>query len=227
MTPGGRLGAARSVLAVCAVLVAVGGGSARAEDGETGRRFYKKGEEFLKAGDYRSAAAAFQSGYAAAPRVGFLLNIGNCYRKLGELGKAREFYWRFLDAAPKSDPSRAEVTDYLRAMEQMEADGVSLDGASSAARPAPAPEVVVAPSAAARTPSGPTPGALSFKPSSDESGPGMVMVDLGNTPAPSAAAESAPRPLTKKWWFWTLVGGVVVAGGVAAFALTRHDSGSP
>lgn len=36
--------------------------------------------------------------------------------------------------------------------------------------------------------------------------------------------EPPPRPIWKKWPFWAVVGGVVVGGGVAAYALTRDSS---
>src|SRR5207244_9056741 len=112
-----------AVVSVVALASALHRPAARAEDAEAGRRHFKHGQELLKANDYRAAARAFEAGYAAAPRVGFLLNIGNCYRKLGELSKARDFYWRFLDAAPKDHPSPPAVMDYLRAMEPIQADG--------------------------------------------------------------------------------------------------------
>jgi tetratricopeptide (TPR) repeat protein len=112
-------------------------GPAAAEDQAEGRRQYRRGEELLKTGDYRSAADAFEAGYAAAPRPGFLLNIGNCYRKLGDLGKARQYYRRFLDDAPANHASRGEVLGYLRQIDEIEADGLAVGGASPAAVPAP------------------------------------------------------------------------------------------
>jgi tetratricopeptide (TPR) repeat protein len=123
---------------VLAVLVVAGlSSAARADDDEAGKRLFRRGEDFIKAGNYRAAAEAFEEGYAAAPRVGFLVNIGNCYRKLGELGRARQFYQRFLDAAPADHPSRTEVADYLRAMDQIEADGVKVEDAAPVLTPAP------------------------------------------------------------------------------------------
>jgi tetratricopeptide (TPR) repeat protein len=203
--------ARRVIVLLCALAVApVLHGNARAEDAEAGRRLFKRGQDLLKANDYRAAARAFEQGYAAAPRVGFLLNIGNCYRKLGELSKAREFYWRFLDAAPKDHPSRPAVMDYLRAMEQIEADGVSVDAASGAHPPA-RPAGTAAPRLAQIPPPPawqPTPGPA----------PGLMVVD--ERPAP------APRPLYKRWWFWTAIGGLVAAGATA-YVLTRPAPVSP
>jgi tetratricopeptide (TPR) repeat protein len=192
--------------------------AAHAEDAESGRRYFKRGQDLLKANDFRAAAHAFEAGYAAAPRVGFLLNIGNCYRKLGELGKAREYYWRFLDAAPKDHPSRPAVLDYLRAMEQIEADGVSVD-ASPATRtvaPPPSADSLGPPPAEAGPRAATVPRTLSARPAAPAppAAGGLSVVDLG------AMTEESKPPLWKRWWFWAAVGGAVAAGA-ATYVLTR------
>jgi tetratricopeptide (TPR) repeat protein len=52
-------------------------------------------------------------------------------------------------------------------------------------------------------------------------------------PQPQLVATAAPaekQPVYKKWWLWTAVGGVIVAGGVIAIALaatTPKDASSP
>jgi tetratricopeptide (TPR) repeat protein len=197
-----------ALMGVLALLLALGT-PARAEDADAGRRYFKRGQELLKENDYRGAVKAFEAGYAAAPRVGFLLNIGNCYRKLGELGKAREHYWRFLDAAPKDHPSRPAVIDYLNQMKQIEADGVSVDGAAPA-RAAPAPPPVTEPGTfGSRTA---VPRALAARPPSPAPAAGLTVVDE----RPKAESHS----IFKRWWFWALVGGAVAAGA-ATYALTR------
>jgi tetratricopeptide (TPR) repeat protein len=204
MTRGHRVVALLGVLAFALALRS----PARAEDAEAGRRYFKRGQELLKENDYRGAVRAFEAGYAAAPRVGFLLNIGNCYRKLGELSKARDHYWRFLDAAPKDHPSRPAVKDYLRAMEQIEADGVSVDGASPTrpVLPPPPPTEPTFRSAA------PVARPLAARPPEGPAG-GLTIIDIG------PPAQEKPS-LFKRWWFWTLVGGVVAAGA-ATYVLTR------
>lgn len=42
-------------------------------------------------------------------------------------------------------------------------------------------------------------------------------------PAGPDHAETAERPLYKKWWFWTAVGVGVVAGGATIYGLTRSS----
>jgi len=38
---------------------------------------------------------------------------------------------------------------------------------------------------------------------------------------------SAPQPLYKKWWFWTLVGGVVAAGGTTLYLISGSGESPP
>jgi tetratricopeptide (TPR) repeat protein len=208
-------GRRRGIAFCCALALALAlSASARAEDAEAGRRLFKRGQELLKENDYRAAAKAFEAGYAAAPRAGFLLNIGNCYRKLGELSRAREYYWHFLDSAPKDHPSRPAVMDYLKAMEQIEADGVAVDTAGTAGPRA-------GPAGGATQPTTPTPlgerqprslAARPLPPPPLE----VTMVDLPPPPE--------HRPLFGRWWFWTLIG-AAVAGGATAYVLTRPSKG--
>ena len=40
---------------------------------------------------------------------------------------------------------------------------------------------------------------------------------------PEPVAEAGPTPIYKKWWFWTGVAVVGVAGGVGIYAATRPD----
>jgi hypothetical protein len=231
--------AGRGLICLGAVLASLcsAPGLAVADDEAESRRLFQRGQSSLDAGDYRAAARAFEAGYAAAPRVGFLLNIGNCYRKLGELGKARQFYWRFLDAAPRQHPSRPEIMEYLRSMEQIEADGVAVDVAPRPAAGNPAAVAVKA--AAGPAPRAPTGVAIAPPPAT------AAPVTAPVRSAPPVAGELARRrlvagaaaspsgvpgkiaspPVWHRWWFWTVVGGLV-AGGVGAVAIGRSASRS-
>lgn len=208
-----------ALLAALAMLPALSR-SVHAEDAEAGRRYFKRGQDLLRANDYRAAARAFEAGYAVAPRVGFLLNIGNCYRKLGELGKAREHYWRFLDAAPKDHPSRPAVMEYLRLMEQIEADGVSVD--SAPARPgATLPPEVSMDGVSTEVPAsaGVVPPALRA-PAPVSPATGLTVVDVQRPKQPEHPS------VFKRWWFWTALGGAVAAGA-GAYLVTRLGTPAP
>jgi tetratricopeptide (TPR) repeat protein len=225
-TPAGVGALVAVVVAATLTLAIASPGRAFAEDEEEGRRQFKRGEDFLKAGDFRAAVEAFEAGYAAAPRVGFLLNIGNCYRKLGELGRARQHYWRFLDAAPKDHASRPEVLEYLQAIEQIEADGVAVDGPPGGGQAAN--------------------GGGPLRPVTVTGGPAYVAsaggrakaaVDPASAAAASVAAEPAGRPapspdgaggsVFRRWWFWAVVGAAVAAGAGIFVYNQRGGAGCP
>jgi hypothetical protein len=88
-------------------------------------------------------------------------------------------------------------------MEQIEADGVSVDAASGAH--------------AAHAPPSAHPAAKTKVPAwspPDETTPGLTVVE---------ERPAAKPAVYKRWWFWTLVGGAVAAGATA-FLLTRPAS---
>jgi tetratricopeptide (TPR) repeat protein len=206
---------------LCAAALLLGdAGGARAEDEQEGRRQYKRGEALLQAGDLRAALAAFEAGYVAAPRPGFLLNIANCHRKLGELGKARQHYRRFLDEAPRAHPARAEAVEYLRAIEEIAADGVALEpepparqpppAAAPAARPAPPPVAAARPASPVAVAAPPAPAPV--VPAS------AAAVDLRAGPrAPAAPPRATP---SRAPWIWAAVG-VVAASAVLGIVWAR------
>jgi tetratricopeptide (TPR) repeat protein len=47
------------------------------------------------------------------------------------------------------------------------------------------------------------------------------------TPADRPAGGAEGRPITRRWWFWTSVGVVVVGGAIAAFAIAASHSNPP
>ena len=49
--------------------------------------------------------------------------------------------------------------------------------------------------------------------------------DDGTTSAPVTEHPEGPRPVYKKWWFWTGVAVVAVGGGVGVYAATRPGGG--
>jgi tetratricopeptide (TPR) repeat protein len=96
------------------------------------RLHYNLGGVRYAAGDYRGAVREFEAGYRLLPLAKFLINIGQAYRKLGDLGAAREAFARFLVEAGPSD-------SYRREAQNMVAD---LDARLAAAPPAPHAKVL-------------------------------------------------------------------------------------
>src|SRR6185312_11895333 len=76
-------------VAVVAILlsaaIATPARAAGSDDEERARGHYEIGLGLYRLGDYRGALEEFAAGYELARKPGFLLNLGQTYRKLGEL----------------------------------------------------------------------------------------------------------------------------------------------
>ena len=118
----------------CVVALALGG-AARAETNdavERAKQHFEAGRALFTLGEYARAAREFEDGNRLAPRPRFLLNLGHCYRHLGDRERALAAYREFVQQVPESDLDRAEAVRFLAELER-------------AAPPAPAPEPVVTP----------------------------------------------------------------------------------
>jgi tetratricopeptide (TPR) repeat protein len=93
---------------------------ALAESGDAvrSRKHYEAGRALYDVGNYQAALAEFSAGYELVPRPLFLLNIGQCHRKLGNYDKARESFDEFLKVAPKDEPARARAVQLISEVER-------------------------------------------------------------------------------------------------------------
>jgi tetratricopeptide (TPR) repeat protein len=76
-------------------------------------RHFRVGSARYAAKSYETALAEFEAGYAAHPSPAFLVNIGQCLRKLDRLDEAALAFRRFLDARSGSARTRLDVWDAL------------------------------------------------------------------------------------------------------------------
>jgi tetratricopeptide (TPR) repeat protein len=74
---------------------------------------YRLGSTRYAEGDYAGALDQFQAGYAAEAAPAFLVNIGQCLRKLDRLDEAALAFRRFLDARTGTQRVRLDVWDAL------------------------------------------------------------------------------------------------------------------
>jgi tetratricopeptide (TPR) repeat protein len=89
--------------------------TARAPDAARQRaaRRFAAGSAAYAAGRFAAALAEFEAGYAARPSPPFLVNIGQCLRKLDRLDAAALAFRRFLAARSGSPSLRLEVWEAL------------------------------------------------------------------------------------------------------------------
>ncbi|HEY2744541.1 MAG TPA: tetratricopeptide repeat protein, partial [Polyangia bacterium] len=191
----------RSVL-VGTLLVFVAAGVAHADNKEVAKQAFVEGSRQYELGDFKAALEAFKRAYLNYEEPAFLFNIAQCQRQLGDKAEAMRTYKVFLHKVPDS-PQRAEVERIVGDLQ------AALDQEKAArARPPtdtmqPSPSSELPPTTTTAPPGTTAPATANVPPAATSSAPAV--------PA-TPASESERRPFYKKWWLWTVVGGVVVVG---------------
>lgn len=175
----------------------------------TARIHFRQGETEYSAGKYREALAAYQAGYDEMPLPGFLVNIAQCQRRLGDLARARVTYHRFVMVAPDS-PLVPEVRKLIDELDRLMAEAEVTQPTSAA--PA---------AGGGLAPAGPAP-------------PSKPPVSLSATTAPDRASAGADlnargeplraSPPGRRWWLWGAVAAVVVASAFVVVALSTPEA---
>lgn len=96
------------LLTVC-LAVAVPARVARADDPatRTARRHFERGEKLFALGKFDEALDEYQTAFDAKPLPGFLYNIGQCYRNLGDLDQAIFSFKKYLKLQPDAENKEA------------------------------------------------------------------------------------------------------------------------
>lgn len=140
------------------------------------KRHYDRGEKLFALGKFDDALDEYQKAFDAKPLPGFLFNIGQCHRNLGNLDQAIFSYKKYLTLEPEAD-NKEKVEQLIAELEQKKAEADT------------------------------------------------NKFGLGNNQNPPPGGGGEPsKPIYKKWWFWTGVGAVAVAGGVGTYLVL---SGGP
>ena len=208
-------GARRVAVVAAALIASLPSPAARAASPEKerdARAHFQAGETHFKAGEYEEALTDYQAGYDAKPLPGFLVNIGQCQRRLGDLKAARATYQKFVLIAPDS-PLVPQVKSMMA-----EIDG--LLASSDKSKPAPAaPPATAAPGDEETRPE---PTATAPAPAAPPAREATTASPVLVAPATAAGDEPAAPPERKshRWWLWAALGAVVVGGAVTAYALT-------
>jgi tetratricopeptide (TPR) repeat protein len=178
-----------ALLVVCAFFLPARAAAQSGDAVARARTHFEAGRALYNLGNYTDAIREFSAGYQLAPRPPFLINLGQCYRKLGDLEHAREMYVKFLEESPPEDPDRAQVRQVL--------SDLDAEIARQPAKPKPRGEMMPA----APYPDRPSPGS-----------------EPRVTPAPAAAVVvAAPppekKPFIKRHW-WIIPVSIVAAAGL-------------
>lgn len=98
--------------------------SARADDPaqRAAKRHYDRGEKLFALGKFDEALDEYQKAFDAKPLPGFLFNIGQCYRNLGDYDQAIFSFKKFLKLDPET-PKREAVEKLLEELEDKKERG--------------------------------------------------------------------------------------------------------
>jgi hypothetical protein len=180
---------------------------------------YDQGTVHYNLDEWPQAIDEFKAAYRVFPDATFLYNIAQCYRKMGNGAEALSFYKNYLRERPEA-PNRAEVE---KRIEELEASKATQPAPVLVPPPAlaPAPTAVPAATASASQPVAPAAAPSPAPEPSTGIGTAAPPVAAATTPAGVDVSSTAPAAETsssasifKKWWFWTAVGAVVLAGSV-------------
>jgi tetratricopeptide (TPR) repeat protein len=104
------------MIARVTVVIALASSAVASADSTTAKAEFAAGQSLFKAGDFLGAAKRFQTAYAEDPDPVYLFNVAQAFRLAKSCTQARDFYRKFLAAAP-SAPNREKVKRYLAEVE--------------------------------------------------------------------------------------------------------------
>jgi len=237
------------VIAVACVALAAPA-QAEVSDKAAAKAHFEAATRLYDIHEYAKALEEYKAAYLSKPDPAFLFNVGQCYRKLGKLDQALEFYREYLKKAPPDDPNRPNVEARIRNTDTgdvFESDAPAKPAAQPVQplpspslappfqRPPTLPEVqpVIVPEIE-NTPKKPAPefdssGAVGHPSQAPRLQEPIVPVVVKPPGLDLSATERTDQVSTGTrfygtWWFWTSVGAAVVAGTVAAIIIAQGGS---
>jgi tetratricopeptide (TPR) repeat protein len=205
-------------------------------DIELAKAHFRTGEIYYDRGRYADASREFEEAYRLSGRGELLYNMGKSYDGGGDAARALAAYRRFLATVEKSPDRLAviarvdqlgKIVGRLAITSTVPGSTVKVDGAELGVTPIDPVEV--------------NPGGHSVEVGHEgySTWKGQVVASPGAATAVPAEPKSLVKivrvevptekttPVYKKWWLWTIVGAVVVAGGVTAAVLATQGSDNP
>src|SRR4051812_48487876 len=111
----GTAGVAFVVVVALSAAAHAEGDPPKGGDEKEARRLFSKAELSFNVGKFAEALTDYQAAYEAKPLPGFLFNIAQCYRNMGDYERARFFFRRYLTLEPRS-PNRRRVESLIDEM---------------------------------------------------------------------------------------------------------------
>lgn len=205
-------------------------------DLELAKSHFRTGQIYYEAGRFPDAAREFEEAHRLSKKSELLYNMGKAYDGAGDHARALGAYRRFLAVVPgtRDEPEvRARITALERlvgrvTVEAVEGATVDIDGARAGTTPLPGPlelnpgghsiEVAREGYRTWRSKFVATPGAaLTLRPALES----LVQVQVKVV---EVEKKAPPPPVYKRWWLWTIVGGVAAAGAITAGVVASQQA---
>ena len=200
------------VAIVVGVVLCLAAGAGRADpDPGAARAHHAAAKQAYLAGDYDAALREWTAAYQAAPARGTLVNLGQVYRRLEDLAKAREFYLRYLAEAPPDEGAACAAAAACSA--ELVCQGAAQGGATCV-DPLRAQVVELI----AEIDRAEAAGALATKPSVPPPDVAARQIDAAATEPTRVPPGDGPRP-RRRWWLWGTVGAVALAAVVTTIVV--------
>jgi tetratricopeptide (TPR) repeat protein len=191
------------------IIVVVGlGRPAAAENVSDARAHYLKAQTHYAVGEFVEAGDEYQAAYKLKNDPALLYDAAQSFRLGGKLDKALILYRNYLQFYPDETAAPMVKQRIVELKEAIASSEHAKTNPPTGPVP-PKPEVLPTPANQAAAPP------LSTAPA--------------EKPALVAATQTAPAPKTptyKKWWVWTIVGGVAAAGVGVGLGLGLSSGGA-
>src|SRR5687767_1181436 len=185
---------------------------------------YRKGTSHYNLSEFADALTAFKEAYRAFEDPVILFNIGQCQRQLGMRSEAVLSYRAFLREHPNA-PNAGDVRSLIATLESE----IQRERASKAGPPQGtlAPSRMMTPPPVEKPPARPV-VAPPAKPAAEPTArPAPKPIEVSRPVPPPSAPSTERTPVYKKWWLWTAVGAVVVAGVAVGLGVGSSSSPEP
>ena len=176
----------RTLLVMCVLVGAPVAANAQRElDKQAAKDLFNRATTHFNLGKFKDAAAEYEQLYEARPQPSLLYNIAQAHRLDGNSERALFFYKSYLRNSPDA-ANRDEVRGRIATLEKL---------IEQQRRPPNEP-----------APLGPQPEVTPTPPPKPAAEPALQVTATPVEPA------SDKKPIYKKWWLWTAVGGAVAVG---------------
>jgi hypothetical protein len=235
-------------------LIAQGDGAAATDMGKArAQELLNEGTTAYESGDFATALRRFNAAYALYPSPKLWLNIGQALRDLDRPGEAMDAFERFIDGVDDPPPdvlaeARRSVTELVKQLNGLALDCpvsgamVMLDGVPVGRTPLVRKLWLTPGRHGVRIErQGYLPFSITLHAVSGQTTRFPVRLQvltrptIPSTPAPIAIepkerpprADSLSTPLYLRWPVWAVVGGAILAGGIALAVTTSHGAVPP